>query len=238
MTGSFNPIHPLHLQNLQCVKDYLETEHQPAWNVLAGYISPTHDEYVHSKLRDPAWIPARDRCQLCEEAIDDVTINHQEQKLPSWVSVTRGESEWADGFVDFAPVTENFRDFLNDTLVEQEKVLKYRLSVIYVCGLDHFNKCSDVRKMAELDNIIPAVVFRSGNDEQMISRSCKSSRVIYIPLTKQREKSLDVSSTQIREHFQNPSAKFIIPGHRSLNFGFRSRANISASNDVLFIEIR
>jgi nicotinic acid mononucleotide adenylyltransferase len=171
---------------------------------------------VHAKLNDPAWIPARDRCQLCQGAIDDVTINNEEQKLPSWVSVTRGESEWAS-FVDFAPVAENFRDFLNHTLVEQERVLKHPLFVIYVCGLDHFNKCSDVRKMAELDNVIPAIVFRSGNDEQMISSVCKSSKIIYVPLTGDRKKMVDVSSTQIRQYFQNPSSsnrnikKYIYP---------------------------
>jgi hypothetical protein len=47
-TGSFNPVHPLHFQNLLRVKQYLENEHQPPWNVLAGYISPT--QYVVFKL--------------------------------------------------------------------------------------------------------------------------------------------------------------------------------------------
>ncbi len=44
MTGSFNPVHPLHFNNFQRVREYLENEHQPPWNVLAGYISPT--QYV------------------------------------------------------------------------------------------------------------------------------------------------------------------------------------------------
>ncbi|CAF2767098.1 unnamed protein product, partial [Rotaria sp. Silwood2] len=84
-TGSFNPIHRSHLQNLLRVKQYLENECQPPWNVLAGYLSPTHDSYVHSKLGDSAWIRAEDRCQLCEGAIEH-------DKLSSWVTVSRGES--------------------------------------------------------------------------------------------------------------------------------------------------
>ena len=172
---------------------------------------------MHAKLLDPAWIPAGDRCKLCQGAIDDATMNDPMGKLPSWVSVSTGESEWAGGFVDFAPVAESFRDFLNYTLVEQERILKHRLSIVYVCGLDHFNKCSDVRKMAELDNIIPAIVFRNGNDEQMITSVCKSPKIIYVPLTRDRKKMIDVSSTQIRQYFQKPSAsnrnieKYIYP---------------------------
>ncbi|UJR11533.1 hypothetical protein I4U23_015714 [Adineta vaga] len=200
-TGSFNPVHPLHFQNLLRVKEYLEREHQPSMNVLAGYISPTHDSYVHSKLGDPAWIPAKERCRLCEEAIE-----YEGSKVASWIAVSRGECEWKDGFVDFGPVTENLRDFLNTTLVEQGNVLKYPLRVIYVCGLDHYNKCSYVERMTQQNNMSCAIVFRRGYDEQQISSSLKTSSVIYISLSKERTKLSDVSSTQIRQYFENPTA--------------------------------
>ncbi|CAF1340849.1 unnamed protein product [Rotaria sp. Silwood1] len=104
---------------------FLEHAHQPPWAVLAGYLSPTHDSYVHSKLGDPAWIPAADRCRLCEKAIE-----YEGSAVSSWIGVSRGESEWVNGFVDFGPVTEYLRDFLNSTLVDQNKILKYPLRVI------------------------------------------------------------------------------------------------------------
>jgi nicotinic acid mononucleotide adenylyltransferase len=157
---------------------------------------------VHAKLKDPAWTPAKDRCRLCEGA-----IKYEGSEVSSWIDVSRGESEWADGFVDFVPVTEDFRDFLNSTLVGQEKMLKYPLRVVYVCGLDHFNKCSDVERMAKQNNMSCAVVFRVGYDEQQISRSVKTSGAIYIPLAKERTKLTDVSSTQIRQYFENPAAR-------------------------------
>ncbi|CAF1429812.1 unnamed protein product [Adineta ricciae] len=200
-TGSFNPVHPFHFQNLLRVKDHLEREHQPPMNVLAGYISPTHDSYVHSKLGDSAWIPAKDRCRLCEEAIE-----YEGSKVSSWISVSRGESEWYEGFVDFCPVTENLRDFLNTTLVGQNNLLSYPLRVIYVCGLDHYNKCTYMERMAQQNNISCAIVYRRGCDEQQINRSLKTTNVIYISLSKERTKLTDVSSTQIREYFQNPTA--------------------------------
>jgi hypothetical protein len=156
---------------------------------------------VHPKLGDSAWIPAKDRCRLCEGAIE-----YEGSKLSSWICVSRGESEWDGGFVDFSPVTENLRDFLNSTLIDQENLLKYPLRVIYVCGLDHYNKCSYVERMAQQNNMSCAIVYRLGYDEQQISRSLKTSGVIYIPLSKERTTLADVSSTQIRQYFQNPTA--------------------------------
>ncbi|CAF2686977.1 unnamed protein product [Rotaria sp. Silwood2] len=176
--------------------------HKPPLNVLAGYISPTHNSYVHNKLGDTAWIPAKDRCQLCEEAIDI-----EGSAVSSWMSVSRGESEWANGFVDFGPVTENLRDFLTMKLVQQEKLLKYPLRVVYVCGLDHFNKCLYVQLMAQQNNILCAVVYRHGYGEEHINQSDKTSGIIYIPLSKERETMTEISSPEIREYFQNPTIK-------------------------------
>ncbi|UJR08753.1 hypothetical protein I4U23_013010 [Adineta vaga] len=200
-TGSFNPVHPLHFQNLIHVKEYLENEQKTQWNVLAGYISPTHDSYVHSKLGDPAWIPAKDRCKLCE-----ATIEYEGTEVSSWISVSRGESKWDEGFVDFGPVAENLRDFLNNELVGQGNIFQHPLCVVYVCGLDHFNKCLYVENMTKQHNMACAIVFRVGYDEQQIARSVKTSGAIYIPLAKERTKLVDVSSTQIRQYFENPSS--------------------------------
>ncbi|UJR18313.1 hypothetical protein I4U23_005215 [Adineta vaga] len=199
-TGSFNPVHPYHFQSLLRVKQYLENEHQPPWNVLAGYISPTHDSYVRQKLGDRAWIPANNRCRLCEGAIE-----YESEEISSWIRVSHGESEWSDGFVDFGPVTENFRDFLNSKLVGQGNIFKYPLRVVYVCGLDHYNKCSYVESMAKQKNMACAVVFRVGYDEKQISRSVKTTSVIYIPLSTECNKTADVSSTAIRQYFENPN---------------------------------
>ncbi len=153
-------------------------------------------------MGDSAWIPASDRCELCEAAIED----HEGSEISSWVTISRGESEWSDGFVDFGPVTENLRDFLNSTLVDDQQFLKHPICVIYVCGLDHFNKCPDVERMAKQKNMACAVVYRPGYDEHKIRSSMTSSGVIYVPLSNERDKIPDVSSTQIRQYFQNPTA--------------------------------
>ena len=156
---------------------------------------------MHSKLGESEWIPAIDRYELCEDA-----IRYQGSEVSSWISVSRGESEWSGGFVDFGPVTENLRDFLNTTVTGQGNLLQYPLRVVYVCGLDHFNKCSNVERMAKQHNIACVIVYRVGQNEDNVIRSIKTSGVIYIPLSNERSKLADVSSTQIRQYFQNPSA--------------------------------
>ncbi len=173
------------------------------------------DSYVRRKLGDSAWIPAKDRCQLCENA-----LQYENTELSSWISTSRGESEWPNGFVDFPEITEDIRNFLNTVLVKQTRLLQHPLRVVYVGGLDHFNKCPDVQRMAKKNNITCAVIFRVGYDEQQINQNSPTSNVIYIPLVKERSELANISSTKIRQYFQNPAAcatsieKYIYPNVR------------------------
>ena len=51
-----------------------------------------------------------------------------------------------------------------------------------------------------------AVVYRVGYEEQQAKRSLQTSGIIYVPLAKERSKLPDVSSTQIRQYFENSDA--------------------------------
>ena len=62
------------------------------------------------------------------------------------------------------------------------------------------NKCSYVEKMTWV------VVYRVGYEEQQAKRSAQTSGIIYAPLANERSKLADVSSTQIRQYFENPTA--------------------------------
>ncbi|CAF1391498.1 unnamed protein product [Adineta steineri] len=118
-TGSMNPIHRSHINNLELVKKYLE-QSSPQWNVLAGYLSPTHDTYVRGKL-DKATIPGRDRCDLCELAIEE---HERQTKTLHWLSVSRAEAEYYGGFIDFGPTTKALRQYLNSILLVSQRSLK------------------------------------------------------------------------------------------------------------------
>jgi nicotinic acid mononucleotide adenylyltransferase len=80
-TGSFNPVHRCHLSNLIRTKEYFEND--CGFNVLAGYLSPTHDEYVREKLREEC-LPGQLRIQLCEKAIEEANQQH-------WLAVDKAE---------------------------------------------------------------------------------------------------------------------------------------------------
>lgn len=74
------------------------------------------DEYVQDKLGNFT-IRGRDRCQLCELAIEE---HEREENNLHWLQVSRAECEYSDGFVDFGPVTEALDSYLNVKLCVEE----------------------------------------------------------------------------------------------------------------------
>ena len=53
------------------------------------------------KLGQLSWISSDIRCQLCQNAINEEGI-----QVSSWMSVSRGESQFIDGFMNFDFITE------------------------------------------------------------------------------------------------------------------------------------
>lgn len=151
------------------------------------------DSYVKSKLGEKHWISAVERIRLCESAIND-------DYLTEWVSVARGESECRHGFVDFDVVTKRFGEFLNSFSSSEKNPLK----VVYICGLDHFNRCSYVAQIAEQANLACVVIYRPGANEEKIRKlETTNSNVYYFDLKDSRETLEDISSTMIRNGNRN-----------------------------------
>ncbi|CAF1247185.1 unnamed protein product [Didymodactylos carnosus] len=189
-TGSLNPIHRSHINNLIQTKSYLENLD---YNVLCGYLSPTHENYVRNKLGH-LYIKSNDRLKMCQEAI-------RESQQDDWLCVDQDEIN-ADDFIDFPEVCELFHERLNNLVVKEKKLLVKQIRVIYVCGLDHFNKCSSVRGLAK-DHLGVAVIYRPGYNEHMIKHVLENSKnIFYIPFTdEERHELKDISSTLIRNNY-------------------------------------
>lgn len=80
-TGALNPIHRSHLSNLIETKERLEKVYH--LNVVGGFLSPTHDRYVHGKLGNE-WLPGQLRIELCQKAIEEENQQH-------WLAVDKAE---------------------------------------------------------------------------------------------------------------------------------------------------
>jgi len=115
-TGSFCPIHKGHIEMMECAKRELE---QYGFDVVGGYFSPGHDEYIFSKNKEQS-IPINYRIQLINEAIKDI----------DWLAVDPWEGIFTDVAVNFTEVVRRLELYLKE-------ILGRDIPVFFVCGSDN-----------------------------------------------------------------------------------------------------
>ena len=128
-TGSFNPIHRMHLEILNIAANFLLLHKK--YNVLCGFISPSADCYVKSKK--PPLIPFDLRCKMIKTAINEYNleynkIENKKENLKIFLHPWEGSQ---DKFIDFPYVIKEI----------QSRISKYNIKLVYVCGLDLFINC-------------------------------------------------------------------------------------------------
>ncbi|KAJ4459103.1 putative nicotinamide-nucleotide adenylyltransferase NMA2 [Paratrimastix pyriformis] len=122
LTGSLNPVHRMHVSIFDLAKRHLESTF-PGMMVVAGWISPSHDQYVSHKLGHD-FIPGSARLTMCRLAV----AQHP------WVSASAWETEQS-GFVDFPECTERMQQWL------KLQFPRRNLKVLFICGADHAVRC-------------------------------------------------------------------------------------------------
>jgi len=195
-TGSFCPIHKDHIEMMISVKNFLESSVN--YDVIGGYISPTHDCYVSSKMiyRGFPNISAKHRLKMIELLLSEYT--------EKWIQA----SDWEmtrDRFYDFPEVYSHF----------QKEFLKQNIKLIYVCGADHAINCG----LLSTQSMHVTVVQRgskplySGSPSVMIvssSLSDKSSTEVRKLMTERKYNELC--------EMVGPSVKDYIIGNNSFDF--------------------
>ena len=126
-TGSFNPVHRMHLEILNIAYKFISKMNK--YNVLCGFISPSADCYVRRKM--PPLIPFNKRCEMINVAIQEF---NEENKDDDHIKIFLHPWEGSQiKFIDFPYVIEEIQNRLYKC--------KGKINLVYVCGMDHFINC-------------------------------------------------------------------------------------------------
>ncbi len=114
--GAFCPIHNGHVEMMVNAKSEIE---KMGYNVISGYVSPGHDEYIYDKNKEKA-IPIHQRIKLISEMI----------KEHDWLNVDPWEGL-------FCKVAVNFTDVVRRLELYIEHHVGIHVPVVFVCGSDN-----------------------------------------------------------------------------------------------------
>ena len=186
-TGSFNPIHRMHLEILNIAANFLLLHKK--YNVLCGFISPSADCYVKSKK--PPLIPFDLRCKMIKTAINEYNleynkIENKKENLKIFLHPWEGSQ---DKFIDFPYVIKEI----------QSRISKYNIKLVYVCGLDLFINCRNYFSKNVI--AVDRKPYQNNNKYKSIP-----GKLIYII---KDDKTEPYSSTYIKECFAKNDYKSI-----------------------------
>ena len=127
-TGTFSPIHRMHIINMDIAKYGIESLSNNKYYVIGGFLSPTHDSYCKRKLGINSYIKGIHRCNIIRNVLKDNKYWycddwHTKQKYMQSINAEVGNIENMINFV-----------FKKDDMYK-------RIKIFYVCGSDLAVKC-------------------------------------------------------------------------------------------------
>jgi len=126
-TGALCPAHEGHVQMMMAAKDTMERE---GFDVLGGYLSPGHEEYVRGKTK-AQYIETHERLAIIEKLI-------HEMGQENWLAVDPWEAMGVNVAVNFTIVVLRLEAYLRHHVDP-------RIEVVYVCGGDNARFCEAFR---------------------------------------------------------------------------------------------
>lgn len=137
-TGAMNPVHLGHVDMLARARRCLEQDHH--YCILAGYISPSSENYV------------RPKCERFQQVYfeSDVRIECVRRTVQEsdWLSCCTWEAAPAQSvggsWPDYPVVVKALQAYLStgpDGLELDLRLGGHKCTIFYVCGLDHFHRC-------------------------------------------------------------------------------------------------
>lgn len=164
-TGAMNPPHRGHAQLLQQARHRLEKE---GYDVLAAWLSPTHDGYVRKKALSMGTLHLSGAFRLYLAKLmlhgDDFLA------LGAW------EAQYPGHWPDFPKVVLTLQEELQENHLDAAPLLKGKNGspmVFYACGTDHAKKCGLYQRAFGIDTGT-VVVPRDGEKP---GQECKAKNV-------------------------------------------------------------
>jgi nicotinic acid mononucleotide adenylyltransferase len=175
-TGAFSPIHSGHVKMMELAKEELELM---GYEVLGGYISPSHDAYVSKKNNGQSACNISSRIFLCEKAL----ANHP------WLMVDPWEGLYSSTAINFTDVILRLNKYLS-THVKTKKPIE----IAYIFGGDNANfSLSFINQGISVcvDRIGSSEIIFNLKNEPKINQNPKIRFIHNSPYS-------DISSTKIR----------------------------------------
>lgn len=213
-TGALNPIHNGHIKMMELARVSLQSR---GYDVIGGFLSPSSDLYVSGKMKS-----IHQRLLRTSGLNKSPSLETMYSSSHHRVHMTRlacQDSEWLhvgcwesnqDYFADFNEVLSALEVFLweNNIFSHPDD------TVMYVCGSDHFLKCSFMRKgVGTSRGYRPVVVVtRQEERDELLKKPIDRSKVRIItsvqspPLSTEEELYHDLSSTGIRSLLYNSTS--------------------------------
>lgn len=191
-TGSYNPVHKMHVETFHMTKTQLEQNH--GMIVVGAFLSPSHDSYVRSKLGEE-FIEGRHRLNMCEQAI-------KEAKMDDWLIVDRWEILQTK-FIDFPAVHYSLAKYI------QEQFPNDSIRTIYLCGTDHLLRCGGLYSLRKPSKGV-AALKRPGYE------NVESDQNLFI--INNTSYKIDFSSTDVRKRIKNGSDYLDLAYHSVVNY--------------------
>jgi len=147
LPGSFNPVHSEHVQSLRLARDHLAERTGAA--VVGGFLQPSSDHHVASKLGRNWAMSLADRIEMCELAAEaDARSNADGRWIHTWRSGT------TNGFA----VPGSVAAFFNARVAEKLGSTAFPLPVTayMVCGADLVPRCGGWDQPAGMGIVVVA----------------------------------------------------------------------------------
>ena len=166
-SGGFSPIHEGHLSMMKKAKEYFVSMGK---NVIGGYISPSHDDYVSSKRNGEAHLNIWKRIDIVENMIKDI----------DWLFIDKWEGTECRYAINYTVLIERLEKYYNFHYSD------YDIEIVFVYGSDN-NSFSQVLEFNKKYNICV------NRNNEYAHQESKEYTYYY------KEDALNVSSKYLRE---------------------------------------